>query len=54
MVLSNISSLSSKEVPASIMVCSDLHYLSPRLSDGSEGFLEILGQGDGKVTQYIE
>ncbi len=54
MVLSNISSLSSKEVPASIMVCSDLHYLSPRLSDGGEGFLEILGQGDGKVTQYIE
>ena len=38
----------------SIVVATDLHYLSPELTDRSEEFLEFLKDGDGKVVHYIE
>jgi len=31
---------------------TDLHYLSPTLTDGSSAFMEIISQADGKVTHY--
>lgn len=37
-----------------VMVVSDLHYLAPALYQGSEIFLLLLQNGDGKATQYGE
>lgn len=33
---------------------TDLHYLSPRLTDKGEAFMSLVENGDGKVVQYIE
>lgn len=38
----------------SIVVATDLHYLSPKLTDRGEAFLEFMKDGDGKVGHYIE
>ena len=35
-----------------IVHLSDLHYLSPTLTDGGEAFMTLLREGDGKVTHY--
>lgn len=46
--------ITSKAEPVSILVATDLHYLSPQLTDGGEEFQTIIKSGDGKVIQYIE
>ena len=40
--------------PVSIAVATDLHYLSPALTDHSEYFMQSIEGGDGKVVQYID
>lgn len=35
-----------------LMVASDLHYLSPSYYEGSDLFLRVIGQGDAKTPQY--
>lgn len=37
-----------------IIVASDLHYLSPALSDNGEFFQRMMSKADGKVTEYCE
>lgn len=36
----------------SILVATDLHYLSPELTDYGTGFMRMVENGDGKPTQY--
>lgn len=36
----------------SIVFVSDLHYLSPAMTDYGEHFMEIIQQADGKITHY--
>ena len=37
----------------SILVATDLHYLSPRLTDGGAAFQQVAAQGDGLATAYL-
>lgn len=37
-----------------LMVASDLHYLSPSLTDHGAYFTELVGHSDGKVMEYSE
>ncbi len=37
-----------------LVVGTDLHYISPRLTDNGEYFHRVLQTGDGKLTQYSE
>ena len=37
-----------------LMAVSDLHYMAPSLYSGSELFLRVLQNGDGKAPQYGE
>ena len=37
-----------------LMVASDLHYLSPTLTDNGERFQAVMAAGDSKVTEYSE
>jgi 3',5'-cyclic AMP phosphodiesterase CpdA len=37
-----------------VMAVSDLHYLAPELYEGSDLFLRVLRNGDGKIPQYGE
>ncbi len=41
-----------KENPVSIIFATDMHYLSPELTDGGEFFKNAVAQGDGKVIEY--
>lgn len=41
-----------KNEPLSIVVATDLHYLSPSLTDYGTGFMRMVENGDGKLTQY--
>lgn len=41
-----------KNNPVSIIFATDIHYLSPELTDGGEFFENAIAQGDGKVIQY--
>lgn len=43
----------SAEEPVTMVVATDLHYISPRLTDGGEMFQQVVDAGDGKVTEYI-
>ncbi len=47
-------SMTAKESPATIVVASDLHYLSPKLTDGGEAFRDVVEHSDGKLMLYIE
>ena len=38
--------------PYKIMIATDLHYLSPELSDNGKFFMETIENGDGKTTMY--
>ena len=38
----------------SIIVATDIHYLSPELTDGGTYFMESVANGDGKVVHYIK
>ena len=40
------------EETLTIVHATDMHFLSPELTDGGEGFIDILTRADGKVTQY--
>lgn len=42
------------EEEATIIVASDLHYISPKLTDHGEYFTRMIAAGDGKVVQYCE
>ncbi len=37
-----------------IVHATDMHYLSPRINDNSPRFIELLLEGDGKMTHYCE
>lgn len=41
-------------VPAALAVATDLHYISPELTDGGEYFAEVVKNGDGKAMPYCE
>ena len=41
-------------VPPSVMLASDLHYLSPSSHDGGEAFWNLVEKDDGKPSQYSE
>lgn len=51
---SKIPEISSAEDTVKIMVASDLHYLSPKLTDHGEAFVKAIESSDGKVMMYIE
>lgn len=40
--------------PVKLMVATDLHYLSPTLTDNGERFQAVMAAGDSKVTEYSE
>jgi 3',5'-cyclic AMP phosphodiesterase CpdA len=42
----------SKYDEVKIILGTDLHYLSPSLTDQGEGFLNMVRNGDGKLVQY--
>ena len=45
--------LAEKETsPLTVVTATDLHYLSPELTDYGTGFMRMVGNGDGKLTQY--
>lgn len=44
----------SAEKPVKVIVASDLHYLSPKLTDKGEAFTEAIENSDGKVMMYSE
>lgn len=37
-----------------VIIASDLHYISPRITDNGEYFMRVLANGDGKLSQYSE
>lgn len=41
-----------KDDPVSIIFATDLHYLSPELTDGGEFFKNAVARGDGKFVEY--
>ena len=41
-------------MPAKIITATDIHYLSPDLTDHGNVFREIINGADGKVIQYID
>lgn len=41
-----------KDAPYRIMVAADLHYLSPKLTDGGAYFTRMIEGGDGKTIMY--
>lgn len=49
----NIGNISS-ETPYRIMIATDLHYLSPELTDNGNFFMELVKNGDGKAVMYSE
>ena len=48
-----VPACTSQEDPMSILVATDLHYLSPRLTDGGAAFQQVAAQGDGLATAYL-
>ena len=40
--------------PLTLVHATDLHYISPELTDNGSYFLRMLAAGDGKYTQYCE
>lgn len=40
--------------PCTLLIASDLHYLSPALTDHGEYFTRMLENSDGKVTAYVD
>ena len=53
-VLCIVGAAGSAIAETKLMVVSDLHYLEPSLYQGSELFLRVLRNGDGKITQCGE
>lgn len=46
--------ISSGDLPVSIVIATDLHDLSPSLTDGGELFQQVIRSGDGKAMEYIQ
>lgn len=42
----------SDKKPLEIWVATDIHYLSPKLSDYGEIFMQVMENGDSKMTEY--
>lgn len=42
------------ESAATFLIATDLHYISPALTDHGAYFTRMLEQGDGKVTAYVD
>lgn len=40
--------------PVRLVFATDMHYLSPSLTDGGEGFIARISNGDGKLVQHID
>lgn len=40
--------------PLRLMVATDLHYLSPRLTDGGALFMRTIERGDGKLVEHMD
>lgn len=40
--------------PIDIIFATDIHYLSPELTDGGQFFKDAVAQGDGKVIEYSD
>ncbi len=40
--------------PLRLVVATDLHYLSPRLTDGGSFFTQTVERGDGKLVEYMD
>lgn len=38
----------------SLVVATDLHYLSPKLTDNGEAFTKMMSKADGKMTKYVD
>ena len=49
-----ISAASEEGPQTHLMVASDLHYLSPSLTDHGSCFTELVRNGDGKVMEYSQ
>lgn len=41
------------KVPADLIFASDIHYMSPHLTDYGQAFNELVDNGDGKVVRYM-
>ena len=37
-----------------IYIASDIHYISPELTDNGSSFTDLMESADGKAMQYIE
>lgn len=46
--------ISCAEKPLSIILATDLHYISPQLTDGGASFLRVVENADGKAMPIIE
>ncbi len=44
--------LAVAEEELTIVHATDMHYLSPALTDNGETFMTLIEDGDGKVTHY--
>lgn len=40
--------------PLTLMVATDLHFLSPSLTDGGPFFMQAVERGDGKLVEYMD
>lgn len=52
--MASIPKENSVDKPVSIMVATDLHYLSSQLTDDSELSMRVLTEGDGRTMLYIQ
>lgn len=52
MMMALLAGCTAKDI--TIFEASDIHYLSQQLTDNSPAFVEMLGEGDGKMTHYID
>lgn len=42
-----------EKIVTNIIFASDIHYMSPKLTDYGKAFTELIDNGDGKVVRYI-
>ena len=50
--ISNERSNEQERTGTSLILATDLHYLSPQLTDYGEAFSDMMAKGDGKMTEY--
>lgn len=49
-----LASPPAEDGPVTLAVATDLHYISPRLTDGGEAFLSVVENADGKAMPRID